>query len=118
MLRELLVVFLVVNALFWGLLPHSVHCMVVSRFTTTKCPPHAVHIMLGISCFILAVILAQTEYANELMGGAQVVASKAVVVAQSAGRIAGMVYASAKKNFTSLEDTTRNIERFVAKKLK
>ena len=61
LLKNLLVVFLVVNALFWGLMSHKVHCDFVALFSNT-CPSHTVHLVMGLIAFVLAVIVAQYDY--------------------------------------------------------
>ncbi len=61
-MRELLIAILILNSLFWGLMPHSIHCQVVSKITSATCPPHIIHIVMGIISFMLAVIVAQQEY--------------------------------------------------------
>lgn len=61
MLKNLLILFLVVNAIFWGLFPHKSHCKLASNFTS-KCPPHYVHLLIGIISFIIAVYVAQKDY--------------------------------------------------------
>ena len=53
-LRNVVVLVLGLNALFWGLLPHSVSNM--------KCPPHSVHLMMGVVFYFLALYAAQQKY--------------------------------------------------------
>ena len=55
-LKNILLIFLIVNALFWGLFDHSMHCQVASYFTS-NCPSHNIHLTIGIICFVLAVYL-------------------------------------------------------------
>lgn len=57
--KLLLVIFLAVNALFWGLWPHASHCAVAAAMGMTKCVPHMVHVMLGLGFFVVAVLVAQ-----------------------------------------------------------
>jgi len=62
----LLLAFLVTNALFWGLFPHSAHCQVVSEInkligTKVKCPEHIVHLMMGLVFYLLSVFVAQKD---------------------------------------------------------
>lgn len=56
--RDLLVLVLVLNALFWGLASHGTHCSVVPR---GWCVPHDVHLMLGVACFVAAVLVRQRK---------------------------------------------------------
>lgn len=60
MLKDLLVLFLVVNSLFWGLASHKQHCSVASKFGMKKCPPHWIHVyIMGLGSFVLALFLVQ-----------------------------------------------------------
>ena len=60
MLKQIIVAFLAINAIFWGLFPHSDHCAVASVFTNS-CLPHSVHVSIGVICFMLAVMIAQPK---------------------------------------------------------
>ena len=42
-------------------MPHKVHCELVSTVSKT-CPPHSVHIVMGLVAFFLAVVTAQWDY--------------------------------------------------------
>ena len=61
-LRTLLVAFLAVNALFWGLWPHSAHCGVAATLGIADCPSHMIHLAIGLVFFVLAVVVAQWGY--------------------------------------------------------
>jgi len=63
---QLLVVFLVVNALFWGLGSHHIHCDLAAWFGIRQCPPHWVHLTLGVLCFLVAVYLQHLPYFRTL----------------------------------------------------
>ena len=65
-LQNVLVAFFAVNALFWGLMPHKVHCEFVSMMNIA-CPSHTVHLVMGFVMFILAVVFAQWDYLSRLM---------------------------------------------------
>jgi len=59
-----IVVILIMNSLFWSFFTHKNHC-IVAKFTGIKnddCPSHIIHIIFGILCFILAVIIQQRHY--------------------------------------------------------
>lgn len=60
MLKNIIVAFLAVNALFWGLFPHSTHCAVASVFTNS-CLSHSTHVSIGVICFMLAVVISQSK---------------------------------------------------------
>lgn len=64
--QNLIVAFLAVNALFWGLMPHKVHCDLVATFTNS-CASHGVHLVMGLIAFVLAVIFAQWDYFQAMM---------------------------------------------------
>ncbi len=57
-LKNIILVFLIINALFWGLFEHTSHCQVMS-YVTDKCLPHYIHLIIGIVCFIGAIYLKQ-----------------------------------------------------------
>ena len=59
-MRNIIVAFLVINAIFWGLFPHSVHCKVAS-IITNSCLPHSLHVSIGVIFFMLAVLIAQQK---------------------------------------------------------
>ena len=65
-MKYVLLAFLVMNALFWGLFPHSAHCQVISKLSSVlkmsiQCPEHKVHLMMGIIFYVLAVYFVQKE---------------------------------------------------------
>lgn len=64
--QNLLVSFLAVNAIFWGLMPHKVHCDTV-KMLRMPCVSHKVHLLTGVLAFILAVVAAQWDYIRKLM---------------------------------------------------
>jgi hypothetical protein len=66
LLQNLLVAFLAVNALFWGLMPHKVHCELVALFSNS-CPSHTVHLVMGFIAFVLAVVVAQWDHVKGMM---------------------------------------------------
>ena len=61
-----LLAFLITNALFWGLFPHSAHCKVLTDVNkmigmSFKCPSHAVHLIMGLVFFVASVYVAQQD---------------------------------------------------------
>ena len=66
MFKKLVVLFFVLNALFWGLANHSQHCSLASMFGMTTCPPHYIHLLMGIVSFVVAVYIQQRDYINKL----------------------------------------------------
>ncbi len=67
MLQNLITAFFVINALFWGLAGHGKHCALASSFGMTNCPPHYVHLLMGIVSFLIAVYIAQRKYIHSLL---------------------------------------------------
>ena len=67
-----LVSFLLINAIFWGLFPHSAHCKLVNDMNkittlTIKCPPHYIHLIMGVVFYLLTVFFSQKKYLDKLM---------------------------------------------------
>ena len=58
-IKFILALFFLINALFWGLWPHSSHCTVAAAFGMTKCVPHLVHVVLGVAFFAVTVLIVQ-----------------------------------------------------------
>ena len=65
MLKNLVVSVLTVAAIFFGLLPHSVHCNVL-KGVVKNCPSHNVHIVSGLVLFVLAVVVAQWSHLRRM----------------------------------------------------
>ena len=58
--KMLVIAFLLANAIFWGLYPHSMHCSVAAMMGVKKCPPHWIHVyVMGLGSFILALYIKQ-----------------------------------------------------------
>lgn len=64
--KQILIGLLLINAIFWGLFPHEKHCALVNTFTT-KCPPHYLHLLLGVLSFCAAVYLSHKSYIDSMM---------------------------------------------------
>ena len=65
-MNKIILFFLVFNALFWGLFPHSMHCQVVDMFNNTfkstmNCPTHKIHILLGFIFYASSVYYTQKD---------------------------------------------------------
>ena len=67
MLHNLITTFFVINAIFWGLAGHGKHCALASIFGMTTCPPHYIHISMGIVSFLIAVYIQQRKYIHSLL---------------------------------------------------
>ena len=58
--KQFLVALLLLNAIFWGLFPHSVHCKVAASFGVKQCPAHWIHVyVMGLLSFVLALYVQQ-----------------------------------------------------------
>jgi hypothetical protein len=62
MFSQFLVAFFVLNAIFWGLFSHEAHCSLLAKVSKMACPPHHVHLLMGVISFIAAVVIRQKEY--------------------------------------------------------
>ena len=62
---DILIVFLVINALFWGLASHSKHCEIANTLGI-KCSPHYVHLLMGLVFFILSIYIKHKSYIDFL----------------------------------------------------
>lgn len=102
MIRELLILFFLLNAIFWGLFPHSSHCRFISQFTDMKCPPHFIHISMGIASFLLAIFLSQQEYITTMLND-----TKDILIG------AGYAVEYAREQFQSPQVFRNKIEKFV-----
>jgi hypothetical protein len=110
-MRELLVSLLVVNAMFLCLLPHSIHCDFIKNITNRDCPPHIILIILGLSSFILAVIIAQQEYIDEIID----IAKKTTQVAGAVVTRVTKISKKAISKFPSVSEVADRVEHFVDK---
>lgn len=107
MFRQLLVIFFLLNAIFWGLFPHTTHCKVVSQLFggSVKCPPHIIHLSFGVVSFLLAILFAQQEYVMSLLNDV-----KDIMIG------AGSVVNYATEKFQSPQDFRTQAEQFVSGK--
>lgn len=62
MLQTIIIALFVMNALFWGLYPHSFHCKIISMLGVKKCPSHWLHLSMGLVSFLVAIGLAQKDF--------------------------------------------------------
>ena len=65
--NSVLVGFLLINAVFWGLFPHTSHCQFLNSFnrvigSNMKCPSHTIHLLMGIVSYLLALYFSQQKY--------------------------------------------------------
>ena len=62
MLKLIIGIFFVINALFWGLAEHKNHCNLVSKLGIEDCPPHFIHLLMGILSYFVALGIFQYDY--------------------------------------------------------
>ena len=61
-LSILLTIYFAILAIFWGLLPYSVHCSVMSNIGIKECPSNIIHVAMGIIFFIVAIYIRQGNF--------------------------------------------------------
>ncbi len=65
-MKTIILTILIANALFWGLFPHSAHCLFIKNVNkildlNIKCPEHKIHLFIGILFYIASVYYAQRD---------------------------------------------------------
>ena len=65
-MNKIILFFLVFNALFWGLFPHSMHCEVINMLNNAlklslECPSHKIHIFMGFIFYGISVYYTQKD---------------------------------------------------------
>lgn len=63
----MITLFFALNALFWGLMDHGMHCRLAARLGAKRCPPHMIHLLMGAVCFVIAVVAAQWTYLRNMV---------------------------------------------------
>ena len=86
-MRQIIISILLILAVFFSLFPHRVHEKVIKDLTGMPSPPHFIHLVIGLSCFFLATILAQKDYFDDLYAMGTVAAEKFTDIKQVAGAI-------------------------------
>ena len=86
-MRQLLVIILLVLAVFFSLFPHRVHEKVIFELTGMPSPPHIFHLIMGLTCFFLATVLAQKDYFDDIYTMGEVAAENFSNIKQAAGAI-------------------------------
>jgi|TARA_B110000483_G_C17750662_1_gene372190 hypothetical protein len=66
MSKNIIVLFFAINGLFWALASHSQHCSIAAMVGISSCPPHYIHLIMGIISFIIAIYIQQRDYINTL----------------------------------------------------
>lgn len=59
--------FLAASSLYWGLAPHKAHCDLVTGLVKKIgmhpfCPPHYIHLAMGLAFYLSAVFINQRNY--------------------------------------------------------
>lgn len=65
MFKNIVVIFFAINAIFWSLFPHETHCNVAKMFVDV-CPPHNVHLTIGLLSFLIAFVIAQYDHLKKM----------------------------------------------------
>ena len=65
-MKTLILTLFIANALFWGLFPHNAHCLFLENVnkslkTNIQCPPHHVHLLMGIFFYFASVYISQRD---------------------------------------------------------
>ena len=60
----ILLIFFIMNAIFWGLYSHETHCNFISYINevvggTISCPSHKIHLLWGFVCYSISVYISQ-----------------------------------------------------------
>lgn len=59
-IRQILILFFLLNALFWGFASHKQHCSLAAKMGVKQCPPHWIHVyVMGLGSFLISLYLAQ-----------------------------------------------------------
>tara|TARA_B100000575_G_scaffold252443_1_gene220428 strand:+ start:4237 stop:4578 length:342 start_codon:yes stop_codon:yes gene_type:complete len=61
-MKELLIIFLIINAIFWGMFSHDTHTKFCTEILNRECPDHMTLICLSLLCFIVAIFIAQRDF--------------------------------------------------------
>lgn len=60
MFRNIIILFFLINAIFWSMASHDMHCDLISKVGITYCPPHWIHVyVIGLGSFLIAVYIIQ-----------------------------------------------------------
>ena len=66
MLKTILIIFFAINAIFWSLFPHDIHCHFV-QMISIECPSHTIHLSIGLISFLIAFIISQYDHLKTLI---------------------------------------------------
>ena len=105
-MREILVVIFSIISIYFAVATHKIHCILFSKISSKKCPPHICFIMLSFLFFGITIYISQEKYFKSLF-------DRLNGVAQSGGRIvmAGTnLVQNAAGNFDSLDDFADTVE--------
>jgi hypothetical protein len=108
-MKELLIIFLLVNSLYWGLLPKDIHNNLFNKLFKINAPPQIFLFTISIISFSTAIFISQENYFKKMY-------SNSKHVAQTGGRLAratGKLISSTANNFESLDDFADTVESFV-----
>jgi hypothetical protein len=66
MLKNIIIIFFAINAIFWSLFPHHIHCDIAKMFVSV-CPAHNVHLIIGLLSFLIAFVIAQYDHLKTMI---------------------------------------------------
>lgn len=61
-LYNIIVLFFIINGLFWSLANHKQHCDLGKLFNIKMCLSHGIHIIIGIISLLIAILIKQRKY--------------------------------------------------------
>ena len=64
-LKKILVMFIIMNAVFWGFATHKSHCSILPSFIK-KCPPHWAHLLIGFVLFGIGIVVHNFTYLRSI----------------------------------------------------
>ena len=108
-MKEFLVIFFLISALFWGILHRDYHVNIFTKFFNLETPPQILFISISVLCFIAAVFISQEDYFKTIYNCSK-------NVAQSGGRIVkatSKLISSTANNFESFDDFADTVESMV-----
>lgn len=108
-MREFLIIFLLITALFLGLFPHDIHAKLFTKIFGIRVPPHLVYIILSVICFATAICLSQEDYFKALYNQSKHIAYSGERIVKATGKL----IKSTAGNFNSFDDFVDTVESIV-----
>jgi len=64
---NILIIFFIINGLFWSLATHKQHCDLGKLFNIKMCLSHGIHITIGIISLSIGILIKQRKYFSKLL---------------------------------------------------